>query len=1134
MKKGKPLKQNYSRRKFIKGLARGTVGTLFLSSMPPKVFEEDTVKEGFRKNENHSGQKYGVRLNCAKLPILKKADVVIAGGSLAGVTAALEFARAGFKVVLVEHRNYLGREISATLKPWVDLGKSVDQPPEPFAACFKKMQDGGKLKGGLKTGEIPLWIDAFKIAAEDVLLEAGVELIYSSQAVGAIMNKGALNGVVIGNKSGRQAVLGQFVIDSTSTALVARIAGGTFEPEADKDFKFVRTIEMEGVEPLKETAIKIPENLGIVNNKLIVHQGYRDSGHVLIECPMELKLGKMDMKGMMMREIEARHRTLQVASYLIKNVPAFKTAQLGFCSYELEGAQTTRLTSSSAKWADRLNNTSLNFKDKKQKQVRLQLSSFAGPVDGLWCLNEAARLDAVNRALLHDPVNTALLGASFAKTLLSTIAADKKAEVILTDYKVTWQPDHKFDTKLQDSPQRGRNYERVTVPAEEIPVQYDVDLLVVGGGTSGATCANSAGREGLKTVVLELAPGLGGTGTVGGVTAYWYGRYWAGFCIRNANLVDEIHDTVNWPRHANKLNGRWNKECKMYGLLKDALNSGVEVNFHTIAFAAVLQDNKVCGVVAATPYGPVSALGKIVVDTTGDGDIASFAGAKSYYGASRDHYPMLFNLAIYTGPTSSTWHFMHTVDVTNVEDYTRGVLLGRRRGPVAHDHGIYIATRESRHIIGDTVVSLTDMLQHRPFPDVINLGAGQMDCHRRIATDWIRMGLLMPILPTEMPLRAILPQGLENILVGGKAFSGKHDALYNMRNQSDLENLGGAMGVVAAHAIKEGVSPRMVDLSGVQKRLAEVGTLLPQMLKREINDEPLDETALRDLVKQLDGRPLTDWYDVQMAKENEPDFRQKIPIVEICTADPSLAIPILEEELASSTGDRQIQLAQALSMFESKTGVPVLIAAIEKQIADKKVPPALNSLPKLRGGDGNRRIPPADLLYSLAMCRDPRSLDVWEKMADLIRPLAKDFNSETQVGEQQNPWVYEYVDSICYGAELLGDPAAIPSLKKIHSIPLLNNQSVSKGFQIDFAFERRSIIELTVGRGLAHLGDPEGYEVLISYLEDNRANLAEFAHMTLEHLTDLNLGKNPQLWKMFLAGSKGKIKPVPLLERLDG
>ena len=230
MKKGKLPKQNFSRRKFLKGIAGGTVGTIFLSSVPAIIFGEDVIIDGIPQNKNYIAQKFGVRLNGARLPILNKADIVIIGGSLAGVAAALEFARAGVKVVLVEHRNYLGREIAATLKPWVDLGKLAAQPPEPFASCFKKMQAEGMLKGELKPGEIPLWIDAFKISTEDVLLEAGVELIYSSQPIETIINNGVLNGVVIGNKSGRQVVLGRIVIDATSTAIVARLAEGTFEP----------------------------------------------------------------------------------------------------------------------------------------------------------------------------------------------------------------------------------------------------------------------------------------------------------------------------------------------------------------------------------------------------------------------------------------------------------------------------------------------------------------------------------------------------------------------------------------------------------------------------------------------------------------------------------------------------------------------------------------------------------------------------------------------------------------------------------------------------------------------------------------------------------------------------------------
>jgi hypothetical protein len=336
------------------------------------------------------------------------------------------------------------------------------------------------------------------------------------------------------------------------------------------------------------------------------------------------------------------------------------------------------------------------------------------------------------------------------------------------------------------------------------------------------------------------------------------------------------------------------------------------------------------------------------------------------------------------------------VDVTNVEDYTQGVLIGRRRGPKVHDHGPYIATRESRHIVGDVTVTLTDMLRCRPFPDVINLGAGQMDCHRRVASDWIRMGLLMPILPTEMPLRAVVPRGLENIMMAGKAFSGAHDALYNLRNQPEMENLGGALGVVAAYAIKDGVTPRKVDLSRVQKRLVEVGTLLPDMLARRGDEKALDEAAIRTFVKEQDGTHFSVWWDVQLAKENEPNFRKKIPIVEICTADPALAVPILEQELAQATGDRQIRLAQALAMFGAKAGVPVLITAIEQSIADGNVLSGARRTTKVFGQDGLVAVP-ADLLYSLAiLCTSSCPFP------SLILPICQSNNTSTSEPKEQH------------------------------------------------------------------------------------------------------------------------------------
>ena len=269
-----------------------------------------------------------------------------------------------------------------------------------------------------------------------------------------------------------------------------------------------------------------------------------------------------------------------------------------------------------------------------------------------------------------------------------------------------------------------------------------------------------------------------------------------------------------------------------------------------------------------------------------------------------------------------------------------------------------------------------------------------------------------------------------------------------------------------------------------------------------------------------------------MAREGTPQFREKIPFVEICNGDPELVVPILEKELAEATGDRQLRLGQALAMFGSKAAVPVLIAAIENNIAAGKVPFRASARSAADAGSVEHPgigipTPPADLIYSLGMTRDPRALAIWEKMAALITPQPEDFALEL-------PWPFHYVDSICFGAELLGERTAVPILKRIHDQPALRSQSAKTGFQVNFDLEKQALTELTLARTLARLGSAEGYETLIEYLDDNRANLAEFAHMTLEELTGFDNGKNQRVWREWLAGEKDSLQPKPLVNRVDG
>ena len=1102
---------NYiSRRDFLQGIVGGSVATVMVPGFA-----------GCAAGPQRQGKiDAKVQFRGCKLPILRSGDVVIVGGSFAAVAAALEFARAGKKVTLVEQRTYLGREITATLRPWVNLGKLAGKNlvPEPITACFKKM--GAKAT----TGDIPLKMDSVKLSLENLLMNEGVELIYASQPVGVLVENGTISGLIIGNKSGRQVVTGKITIDATETATVARVAGAEFEAQTPEIFHFNRTLEFDGVQPLHKRSLSVPKDMGIAGNKVSLHPGYRGEKHIYVECPMDLQDGNMDMAGLMQREIEARHCSMRLASHLIKNVSQFKQAFLAATSYELQGRHTTRLAKPQSKWALNFDSAPLSITSKNAKHIQLSTSSFATPVRYLWCLQEAARLKPSQMELFGEPVSAALVGAGFAKSLIpqwEQIESLKPSGKCTHNFEASTQTSRSIEIKQPPTPQRGRGYEQQAVGPSEIPIIQTCDVIVVGGGTSGATAAITSAREGMSTVLLELNPGLGGTGTLGGVDSYWFGRR-LGFSNRVKKLVDSEHKVLNyregdWPR--------WNIEAKMHALLKEAKRARVEVFFNTVTIGTVLEGNHVRGVVAATKFGTFAVLAKVVIDATGDGDIAAFAGAKYVYGSARDHAVMWYSLAQFAKPGRSQNNFTSMVDVSNIEDYTRAILVGRRRGPDCHDHGVYIASRETRHIQGSTVLTLTDLLRQKRWPDVVNIHYSNCDLKGKTASDWFRMGLIPPNLEIEIPYRALLPEGLENILVAGKAISAKHDALPAIRMQADLENLGGVVALAAAQSVKDKVTPRQINLAKLQKRLVKIGLLPKQVCNRRIEEKYYDESALKALVESFDAKkPLYSYSVMEMGKV----FRGKIPIVEICTANHRTAVPILEQALWRAEGKRRVLLAQALAMFESPAGVMALIAEIKRHLANGTLPRRTSRILYTQLPPDQGAMPDVVyLIYSLGMTRDERSLTVWDKVAELLSPTEKDFRDPFK-------GTFYYVDAVCYGAELLGDTKAISILNKIHHHACLRNQAIRNSLQPDFILERQAMLELAIGRALARCGSSDGINVLISYLDDNRAILAEGAHTELVSITGRDYGKDAHAWRYWLEKAKDSIKPCPLPERLDG
>ena len=1049
------------------------------------------------------------------LPVLHTCDVVIAGGSFAGISAALELARACRTVALVEARTYLGTEITATLRPWVPVppGNDLTKYPELIAACIKATDVTPR------AGEYPLRPDAVKTRLEEVLIEAGVKIFYASHAVGLCTADNQVQGLVIGNKSGRQVIACSMLIDATRTALVTRMTGAEFQPAAGENAEYSITLEFDEVafqecEDLIEYVAEwdIPEKLQGSIRKAVTHRGYRGGshgyihGHALIECTLDLPRRADTAIDLTNRYVDARRKALEFASHLLWNEPTFRLAYLGAISQELTGPFVEPMAGPVPAWARAVDT--------------LPTASFATPLTGVWCLNEAARAGENFGMQIRNPVEACKIGAMLGQRLnqhWDTAAARTMANLHQQsrEGKVTG---HELQVKEQASPQRGRNYKRVASPVEEIPILADVDVLVVGGGTSGAIATIAAASKGSRTLVVEMNPGLGGTATFGGVHEYWAG-WQAGFVAKSVEWVNKIHDQLRYPRTFGLVGG-WNIEAKAQALAQEAHTAGAEILFNAIVTGAVMDRNAVRGVVLATPLGPVVALGKVIIDATGDGDVAAFAGAEFTYGSARDHAVMWFSMPQFRTPAHTQNNFSSMVDVSNISDYNRAILSGRRRGGDLHDHGTYIATRESRHIRGDVVQTLTDQLRQRCWPDVINIAVSNNDIKGQISNDWMRVGLIPPNLEIENSYRMLLPRGLENILVVGKAVSVARDALPSIRMQPDFENLGGAAGLAAVQAVRSGKGLREVDTRALQEQLVQIGALPERILTRRLTPIEYTDSDLEQLVDKFlsDTRPF---HQYSLMDLNEV-FHDRIPLVEICTAGERV-IPLLERTLKQADDPGKLRAAQALALIGSNAGTEVLVAALRSQLSGKRLPQRDTFIQHVDKFAPDQAAMPdaAYLLYALGMTRDHRALPIWERVVDLLA-LA----SEEHIWSQREG-VFAYVDAVCLGVESLGDPAAAPILKKLHDYPPFRNKQLTSGIQPDYLKERPAYLEVVIGRALARCGSPEGVIVLINYLNDVRALLAEQAHDELIAISGQDFGKDAAAWTQWLEAEGDHLKPTP-------
>lgn len=179
----------------------------------------------------------------------------------------------------------------------------------------------------------------------------------------------------------------------------------------------------------------------------------------------------------------------------------------------------------------------------------------------------------------------------------------------------------------------------------EIEIIDTVDVLVAGAGPAGVCAAISAARQGVKTLLVEQNGFCGGMATAGLVGPFMTCYDSAGETMIIRGLFEEIVDRLvarGFAIHPKDVMGgtaftSWIKvghdhvtpfEAEGLKLILDEMLSeaGVEILYHTSFLEPILEESKITGIKVSSKSGIEEIRSKVVIDCTGDGDVAYKSG----------------------------------------------------------------------------------------------------------------------------------------------------------------------------------------------------------------------------------------------------------------------------------------------------------------------------------------------------------------------------------------------------------------------------------------------------------------------------------------------------------------------------
>jgi hypothetical protein len=169
-------------------------------------------------------------------------------------------------------------------------------------------------------------------------------------------------------------------------------------------------------------------------------------------------------------------------------------------------------------------------------------------------------------------------------------------------------------------------------------ISSEHDVIVVGGGTSGVAAAIASARTGAKTLLIERLGALGGQFNISGPPGFAYANLYNERHERIiGGIITETHERLLKEGHAlphsePDFRGWYTfayVDPDWWGLMIFEMmqENGVNLLLHSLAVDVIKEGASVKGVVVENVSGRQTYFGKVIIDCTGEGDIATRAGA---------------------------------------------------------------------------------------------------------------------------------------------------------------------------------------------------------------------------------------------------------------------------------------------------------------------------------------------------------------------------------------------------------------------------------------------------------------------------------------------------------------------------